>query len=222
VGTTEFSESVMSGWCPNDERRQLSWTEYCEAVDSWKAARQSMPGEFSCSVPERMWRLNNTCPLPDLTVVPTLTLPLRIHLAKGPELGCTLTWEECFTELVPLMNSYWKQAGIEWDLVEVLPEEWTDDADGGRASIEQARRDIYSLSRDPATGMMAGKGFRRSLFLDRLIPEALQECNTYDIYMFDFVGNESQGVLQAATSVYPSSDSYRDFASFAIRLLHIS
>jgi hypothetical protein len=60
-----------------------------------------MPGEFSCSLPERMWRLNNTCPLPDLTVVPTLTLPLRIHLAKGPELGCTLLGKSVLQNLCP-------------------------------------------------------------------------------------------------------------------------
>lgn len=170
-----------------------TWETYCDAVKCWNEASQTIPGAFSYSVSERMWALSRSCPLPDASTIPIITLPLRLHLVQGPELGCSLTWEQCFLELVPMMNNYWRQAGIEWDLIEVLSKDWPNDADGGRSLLEQARHDINKLARDPETGMMAGKDRRRAIFLDKLIPEALQQRSTYDVYMFDFIGNGSQG-----------------------------
>lgn len=172
-----------------------TWHEYSENVGAWKTARKAIPGEFSCGLDERMWMLAKECPLPELSVMPVLILPLRIHLVRGLELGCSLTLEECFNQLVPSMNQYWKQAGIEWNLIEVVNKEWPDDINGSRVLLNQARCGIHGLCRDPNTGMMAEKGFRRKLFLEHLIPEALQDRATYDVYIFDFIGNESQGML---------------------------
>lgn len=97
-------------------------------------------------------------------------------------------------EIVPEVNRYWEQAAIEWNLVEVIPLEWPDDPDGTRNSLLEARRDIQKLTRDHDTGMMTNKDLRRKIFLEKLIPTVVNDRSTYDVYMFDFIGEESQGM----------------------------
>ena len=168
------------------------WNQYLKDVVRWKMSRIEVPGSFADATEERFWQLARAVPFPDQRLFTTLVLPLRIHLARGNELGCDLSEEDCRV-VVTEMNVYWQQAGIVWELLEVKLTEWRDDYDGSRSSTLAAREAIWSLSRDKNTGMMMNKGFRKNLFLQELLPEAVKDTDTFDVYMFDFIGHESQG-----------------------------
>ena len=124
-----------------------------------------------------------------------MVLPLRIHIAQGPEFGCTLTKIECHTHLVPSMNEFWSQASIQWNLVDVCEKSWSNDEDGSRSTLECICERIWSLQRDNDTGKMANKEGRREVFLDGLLSGYENDKNTFDLYVFDFIGQESQGTL---------------------------
>lgn len=163
-----------------------------ENVRRWKKSRLEVPGSFSDAAEERFWQLARAVPLPDQRSFTTLALPLRIHLARGSELGCDMSEEDCRV-IVIAMNIYWQQAGIVWELLEVKLAEWQDDHDGSRSSVLTAREAIWSLSRDKNTGAMMNKGFRKNLFLRNLLPNAVNDIDTFDVHLFDFIGHESQG-----------------------------
>ena len=170
-----------------------STEEYSKQLREWYKKKNNFPGAFRMDIAEAMWAQCKGVQIPLVSELPVLTLPLRIHLAQGPELGCSITMEECFTELVPIMNEFWTQAGIVWDLIEVAPVQWPNDVDGSRKTIECARKQITLLVRDHSTGKMTNKDLRRSIFIDTLIPNAALSKETYDVYMFDVIGEESQG-----------------------------
>lgn len=169
------------------------WLAYCQHVQEWDASRSLMPGSFSDTTAEHMWRQCCSVPIPATRPFPLLNLPLYLHLTRGSELGCDITSEECYRDLLPVINKYWCQAGIVWSPVQVKIHEWPDDPDGTRRSLERARESIWSLQRDKLTGMMMNKDHRRTLFLQELLPQAEQDLNTFDVYLFDFIGFESQG-----------------------------
>lgn len=168
------------------------WQAYLEEVAQWNTSRLDVPGSFSVCIEEKFWQQTSTVPLPDQRLFTTLTLPLRIHLARGSELGCDISERDCRV-IVDAMNVYWLQAGIVWELLEVTSTEWSDDRDGTRSSIVAARDDIWGLKRDKNTGAMMNKGFRRDLYLQKLLPDAEKETDTFDVYVFDFIGQQSQG-----------------------------
>jgi len=168
------------------------WQEYLENVTRWKKSRLEVPGSFSDAAEEIFRQLARALSLPDQRSFTTLTLPLRIHLARGSELGCDISEEDCRV-IVTALNIFWQQAGIVWKLLEVKLTEWQDDHDGSRSSILTARECIWSLSRDKNTGTMMNKGFRKNLFLQNLLPNAVNDRDTFDVYLFDFIGHESQG-----------------------------
>jgi hypothetical protein len=193
---TEFDEPGVA----------VEWEQYVTAVDSWRRTINSVPGAFASTNADSMWELQKNIPFPSSSAVPTLRLPLCFHLARGPEFGCSLTEDQLRNELIPEMNRYWAQAAIQWDLVDVIPAEWANDADGSRRSLEIARQDMQQLVRDPETGKMTNKGIRRKLFLEQLIPEASTRTNTYDVYLFDFIGEGSQGTYPFhCTAGYPAA-----------------
>jgi hypothetical protein len=177
----------------NNNGVTTDWDEYLAAVDAWLRSKITTPGAFALTSVDKMWEMQKCIPLPSISSAPILRLPLRFHLAQGPEFGCSVTSEQLCNELIPQMNKYWAQAAIQWDLVEVLPKVWPDDPDGSRTSLQAARQDMQQLVRDPETGKMTNKGIRRKLFLEQLIPEATSHTDTYDVYLFDFIGEGSQG-----------------------------
>jgi hypothetical protein len=170
-----------------------TWSGYVAARTEWLAQRATQPGAFAESPAETSWNLSRSIPLPTLGTIPILVLPLRIHLASGPEFGCSLTEDEVNFHVVPMMNEYWAQAGIEWTLECVRAMEWPADPDGTRSSLADARNGIWNLRRDPSTGKMAGKDVRRELFLGCLLRGFREAVDAYDVHVFDFIGEESQG-----------------------------
>lgn len=169
------------------------WNSYIERVQEWRACRSSAPGFFCDTTPEHMWQLCCAVPIPATRPFPVLALPLCLHLARGPELGCDLSFDDCEKEILPGMNAFWNQAGIRWDLIQVKTIEWPDDPDGTRQSLENAKRSVWSLQRDEFSGMMMNKDHRKKLFLEQLLPQAERDLATFDVYIFDFIGHESQG-----------------------------
>lgn len=168
------------------------WEGYLEKVKRWKSSRLGVLGSFSVTIEEKSWLQTCAVPLPDQRSFSILKLPLRIHLARGGELGCDMSEEDC-RFIVIVLNRLWLQAGIIWELTEIMPLEWKDDPDGSRSSILAARESIWSLHRDVNTGAMMNKGFRRDLFLQKLLPDAAKDMDTFDVYIFDFIGHQSQG-----------------------------
>lgn len=175
----------------NNEKHNVSdWENYVSAVMVWKRSRAAIVGSFAEPARERCWSLCKEICLPDASCFPILILPLRIHLARGDELGCALDPETCRDQLLPIVNSYWEQAGIQWMLNDVVEKHWSDD---GSIDMTALRTQIWSLNRDPATGMMADKDVRRKIFLENLLPDHHLRMDTYDVYFFDLVGQQSQG-----------------------------
>ena len=95
--------------------------------------------------------------------------------------------------LLAIINSFWLQAGIEWDLVEVLEENFQHLQHSSLEEVNNIKEGIWKLDRDASTGMMRGKDRRRTMFLEKLLVHHKQALNTYDIYFFDFIGQASQG-----------------------------
>ena len=79
-------------------------------------------------------------------------------------------------------------------LVGVKEKSW-DGASAADIDMASISRQILSLKRDPATGMMADKTFRRKLFLDKLLVGYERDLDTFDVYFFDMVGQQSQGTI---------------------------
>lgn len=172
-----------------------TWSAYLELVEKWSIKRSHRPGTFSHSLPEKYWQLSQDVPLPRAMDLPTITLPLRLHLSRGEELGCNLSVEQAQC-LVPVINTFWTQAGIQWELIDITCMTWPTtvvSADGEPNLLEFIKKRIWMLQRDPTTGKMAGKDIRRSVFLDTLIREHTTNKYTFDIHIFDYIGQKSQG-----------------------------
>ena len=178
----------------SNEMQYNNHSEYQQLRQIWLGERRSQPGTFSCSEEETMWLLCRSIPLPHPSELPILRLPLVIHLAVGEEFGCTITQTECVEILVPQMNMFWCQASIQWDLIEVKLLQWDNDADS-RSNLYTARENIGKLTRDRSTGMMTNKDLRKRTFLENLIPKSKYDTSTFDVYIFDFIGHESQGIF---------------------------
>lgn len=171
------------------------WLNYERYIQEWTIkSSETNPGHFSENKAYIFWQISNQIPLPD--VKPTLTLPLRFHLCRDSEqqtekiFGCKLSVDDCIT-MVPIINYFWTMAGIQFSLIGVYEECWEDLTPGTLANIHEQ---ICSLSRNPQTGQMQNKDLRRKLFLEKLIPHHHTLSDAFDVYMFDFIGQESQGI----------------------------
>jgi hypothetical protein len=102
-----------------------------------------------------------------------------------------LSEADCRDKLLPVINDLWVQAGIGFEIIEVVEHNWDDIIDPNE--LNKIKSVIWSLERDPDTGMMTGKNIRKQTFVDSLMtPDGLHP-ESYDIWVFDFVGKESQG-----------------------------
>ena len=172
---------------------KCDWQSYSSMVKTWLDKRICRPGVFAEPLSEQMWQQSCNIPIPNTELLPLLILPLRIHLSQGCEFGCNLSDDECRNILLPLLNNFWIQAGIQWELVEIAAKKWPNDSDGSRDKLLQLRDKIWSLHRDNETGMMADKNVRKDIFLDNLLSDYVDYTKSYDVYMFDFIGDGSQG-----------------------------
>ena len=80
------------------------------------------------------------------------------------------------------------------------------------------------MDRDPQTGAMRNKSHRRSIFLDKLLPNHCHEnaLKTYDIYFFDFIGQQSQGccISRQTHTVIMGYRSTKGYTNPTVRPLH--
>lgn len=176
----------------------------------------SQPGAFAKDSSYNFWKISSEITFPYASP-PTIKLPLRIHLAGGSILGCSITQNDCFDQIIHVVNKLWSQAGIEWELVEVMPLKWDIDD----VQLERLKSEIWSLHRDPTTGMMTGKEKRRNIFLNNLIKEHTQFNRSFDIFMFDFIGQESQGccISRASHSIILGHRSTKGYPTPTLRPL---
>ena len=175
---------------------QKTWKEYEKSVRNYYDLISSQPGWFSLDQEEQYYRLCQSCSLdPFAGCMPELCLDLRIHLIRNKHLGCSVALNgESLTTIMKEMNRYWKQAGIRWNLMDVVDQNLT-----SRLVPEDKQLKIKDfihngLSRG-ADGKMQNKGKRQRVFhkiLSQLEYETL--VDTFDVWIFDCIGQGSQGV----------------------------
>lgn len=173
------------------QEREGIWQEYLSARHIWYEKENQNPEIFSLDVSQRSYRESISCPMPCIDCWPTLTLPLRLHLCRDETLTpCTLTRDQCL-EMLSRANFLWQEARIHWHLVDVVEEYFSHLDVSTKITL---RERIWSLGRG-ADGKMANKDFRREMFLGSkgLIPNHHAHSDAFDVYYFDYVGNESQG-----------------------------
>ena len=180
------------------------WEAYCNSVDLHRQSALGNPESFSLPPEEKYYKQCLACPLTELSrsQMPLIILPLRIHLIRSKELGCSLDLnQESMKQIVAEMNKYWKQCGIQFqvssddnttdgilnhDLDQLIPE-----------SIRKESRHfiVHGLTRGP-DGRMRNRSKRKDLYLNTLLHPLNFRQNrfTYDVYFFDMTGNGSQGV----------------------------
>ena len=179
---------------PTQPTSAESWAE-------WKAQFQqdfqsilssTLPGAFAIPVDEKYFQCCKYNKFPrELAYV--LRLPLRFVLCKGKLVGCTLNRGDCEV-LVKEINKYWKQAGIQFFLIDEVEVKYFLDRDYYGKSLYELREGINSLARGP-DGKMAGKEQRRDIFLQHLMKDrSFDSMEAFNVWVFDFIGNTSQGV----------------------------
>eukprot|EP00956_Cyclotella_meneghiniana_P004357 scaffold5318_cov73-Cyclotella_meneghiniana.AAC.3 len=190
----------------NDHEKH-HWTAYKSSVDAHRQSALSKPESFSLSPEEKYYQQCIACPLTEeiRSEMPMIELPLRVHLLRSNELGCS---QDLNSEVVGLMvdevNKIWRQACIQFyltsignvdnvstgviehNLDELIPE-----------NVRKESRDFIwnGLTRGP-DGRMQNRDQRRNLYLNTLLApmKFTTDLLTYDVYFFDMTGNGSQGV----------------------------
>lgn len=195
------------------------WTEFENAVSSWRREQSCVVGNFATSPTEMFYKISCSVTMPPICMAPILRLPLRIHIARGDLLGSSLTATECHDIILPRINELWAQAGICFAIVDVVDHRWADNVNS--IPLVTLKDRIWGLCRDPATGKMAGKAERREIFLDHLIGNGHETPNTYDIWVFDFVGQQSQGccISRQSRTIICGSRSTKGYAEPTTRPL---
>lgn len=174
-----------------------SWHQFECHVNANMGDNKIRVGGFSVSRDEQIYTACKDLIYP-AKAPPLFILPLRIHIARGPLIGTTITAEECSNTLLPRLNELWRQAGIIFDLVEVMEHSWP--RKDNLIDVSAVHGKILSLCRDPSSGKMTGKKLRRDIFLGQLIgDDHLSPC-TFDIWFFDMIGMDSQGCCIDRTS----------------------
>jgi hypothetical protein len=170
-----------------------SWAAFESAVGGSLEENRRAAGSFALSRDEALWAASrgHPQPAPGCAAPPLLVVPLRFHIARGPGVGTDLTAAQCAEGILPRVNELWYQAGIQFELVEIVDHTWAEAIRD--ASVESIREQIWGLCRDPATGRMMGKEIRKNIFMNYLIGPENLNSSTYDVWFFDFIGKQSQG-----------------------------
>jgi hypothetical protein len=184
----------------NMEANQVHWREYQSAVIQHRELCCTRPDYFSLSQEERFYQECLACPLKELTrsEMPLLVLPLRIHLLRSKELGCSSDLNKDSIQcIVREMNQYWKQAGIQFHLSATdgvlehdMDQKLSDDV------CKEAKHFIFNgLTRGP-DGRMQNREKRKEFYHNILLHPLnfRDDFSTYDVYFLLMTGNGSQGV----------------------------
>lgn len=199
----------------NRSKDKRHWQTYQAAIKQHhQLISCNTPGFFSLPPEEKFHRQCQRCPLTTeiCSQMPLITLPLRIHLIRSEELGCSHDLNADSVKLiVDKMNTYWKQSAIQFQLShdnndttkncnsssnndgvmerhidEIVPQE----------TRQKARHFIkHGLTRG-RDGKMQNKDQRRLVFLDVILNTLNYRSNlqSYDLYFMDIIGMGSQGV----------------------------
>lgn len=187
-----------------DQKDENHWITYQTSVYRHRQSTLCNPEAFSLSAEEKYYRQCLACPLNQLarSQMPLLVLPLRIHLLRSKELGCSSDLNrETIKKIVDDMNSYWEQARIQFVLSDVENSSGgVIDHDLDQILPKDVRRESRhfietGLTRGP-DGRMQNRSKRKDLYHNVLLaPFNFKRNNsTYDVYFFDMTGNGSQGV----------------------------
>jgi uncharacterized membrane protein len=84
------------------------WHAYCADVEKWKQSRSVVPGSFASDKSELCYEQSRAVQLPAVSLIPWLQLPLRVHLVRGIELGCTLSADALRSTVMGVTNSLWE------------------------------------------------------------------------------------------------------------------
>jgi len=176
----------------NDALIITTWEEYERLVRDRLEQNKSVPGNFAKSKEESVWAALKDIPIP-CENAPMVTLPLHIHIARGDFIGVTnLTAFDIEHTILVRVNELWKQAGIEFYMVDTTEHEWP--AQVKDTTVMALQQQILCLTRDHSTGRMTGKDLRRTIFIDYLIGwDTLHNSISYNLWFFDMIGMESQG-----------------------------
>mmetsp|Transcript_1352 Transcript_1352/g.2304 ORF Transcript_1352/g.2304 Transcript_1352/m.2304 type:complete len:304 (-) Transcript_1352:191-1102(-) len=186
----------------NTERQDDDyWTKYQSDVLQHRESCCVRPDYFSLPQEERFYRQCLACPLDDLvrSQMPLLVLPLRIHLLRSKELGCSSDLnKESMQCIVREMNQYWKQAGIHFHLsaTDGVVEHNMDQILADDVRKEGKHFIMNGLTRGP-DGRMQNREKRKEFYHNVLLhPLGFRDAKatSYDVYFLDMTGNGSQGV----------------------------
>ena len=189
---------------------EILWSEYNESVENFRNDKlTSDPGYFSKSPNQRFYELSQSCPLPSnifkqIPLLSCLHLPLKVHLIRSPILGCSPALNfRSVTSLLEMVNQYWEQAGIHFELNEVQEHDSTASTSKLTKEIEN---DIYNflthkLRRGP-NGKMMHKHERYDKFVNVLLASFGHHNNesmitkhpSFHVWFMDMTGNQSQGI----------------------------
>ena len=132
--------------------------------------------------------------------MPLIVLPLRIHLLRSKELGCSSDLNNDAMQCIVLeMNKYWKQAGIQFHLSPT--DNGVVDHDMDQILSDDVCKEgkhfiMNGLTRGP-DGRMQNREKRKDFYHNVLLqPLGFREAKftSYDVYFLDMTGNGSQGV----------------------------
>ena len=172
TATTDDNEENGSGGKALSEDCRLtsaeSWSQWKNQFrqDFQKINNSTLPGAFAVPVDEKYFQCCKHNKFPR-ELAHVLRLPLRFVLCRGKLVGCTLQRSDC-EMLVKEINKYWKQAGIQFFLIDEVHVSYALDKDYHGMSLYELREGINSLARGP-DGKMTGKDKRRKIFLHHLM-----------------------------------------------------
>ena len=102
---------------------ELVYKNYEEQSVQWMSKNTNIVGSFSLTTHDLFYALSQEVPLPHVQFLPEIKLPLCLHICRGRHFGCSMeNYKETCEEMLTMINSYWKAARIEWQLVDVVEE----------------------------------------------------------------------------------------------------
>jgi hypothetical protein len=180
------------------------WMNYQSSIARHRQSTLCIPESFALPPEEKYYQQCIACPLNDeiRSQMPLLILPLRIHLLRSKELGCSADLnQDSMQHIVVQMNCFWAQAGIQFAMSDIgnttngIMEHDMDQLISEKVRQESKDFIFFGLARGP-DGRMQNRSKRRELYLNTLLAPLnfRDDKHTYDVYFFDMTGNGSQGV----------------------------
>lgn len=200
------------------ESKQLwleCYKEYKRKVETCLSRLQNIPSTFSLGQEELFYLQCIDVPLPPLHMFPKITLPLRINLVRSNILGCNVS-QIVTDEVTGRINELYSQAGIVWDPI-FQEERNLDDL-----IPESKQKELRNIILDKiGRNSNQKRGTRRKVFLQQILSlfnyQTTQDM--YDIWLFDIIGNTSQGccIDRLSRTIIMGERSNKGYRDYTIR-----